>query len=133
MVYIFFVPFVILVFLFFFLNGTIKKKKKLTAASAYGRDTFEVELPKNVGVSAYIRKFSLPPITVSSAPEVFFMLVTPYFGSLPSKKRKALEKEIESLSGELKIDKNIYRFFMNEAEKYEGLDDNQASEKWRGK
>jgi len=133
MVYVFVVPFVVLVFLFFFLNGNIKKKKKLQAAGAYGHDTFEVELPKNVSIAAYAREFSLPPITVSSAPEVFFMLVTPYFGSLPLKKRKALEKEIESLSGELKIDKNIYRFFMNEAEKYEGLDDDQASEKWRGK
>lgn len=133
MIYVFVVPFVVLVFLFFFLGGNIKKKKKLEAASAYGRDTFEVDLPKNSGVSAYAREFSLPPITVSSASEVFFMLVTPYFGSLPSKKRKALEKEIESLSGELKINKNIYRFFMNEAEKYEGLDDDQASDKWRGK
>ncbi len=132
MVYVFVVPFVVLVFLFFFLSASLKKKKKLQAASVYGKDTFDVELPKNTDIRSYAREFSLPLVTVSSAAEVFFMLVTPYFGSLPSKKRIALKKEIEKLSGDLKIDKNIYRFFMNEAEKYEGLNDDEASDKWRG-
>jgi len=133
MVYVFVIPFIVLVFLGFFLVNNVKKKKNLTAATRYGVDQFDVELPNDASVEAYQKQFSLPPVMISSAEEAFFMLVTPYFGGLPSKKRKALEKEMEELSSGLKINKSIYAFFKNEAEKYDGLNDDQASDKWRGK
>jgi hypothetical protein len=44
-----------------------------------------------------------------------------------------MHKEIEARSSDLKMHKENYRTFMDEYDKYEGLSDEQASDKWRGK
>ena len=48
-------------------------------------------------------------------------------------KRKTLNQAADRLKSELKIHKEIYRAFMDEYEKYDGLNDVESTDLWRGK
>jgi len=133
MIYVFVIPFLVLVVLTFVLITTIKQKKKRDAAFKYGKTEFDVELPQNPNAYGASSGYQLPSLQDCSDAESFMLLIVPYLGSLKSTKRSKIHKEIEALSTDLKMNKEIYRAFMDEFEKYEGLSDEQASDKWRGK
>lgn len=133
MIYVFVVPFLVLVVLSFILLTMIKQTKKRVAAFVFGKSEFDVELPKNPNAYKDLSGYHLPSLQSCSDAESFMLLIVPYLGSLKADKRDQIHKEIEALSMDLKMHKEIYRAFMDEYEKYEGLSDDQASDKWRGK
>lgn len=133
MIYVFVIPFLVLVVLSFILMVNIKQKKKREAAFSFGKSEFDVELPKNPDAYKSLSGYKLPSLLNCSNAESFMLLIIPYLGGLKSEKRGDIHKEIEALSTDLKMHKEIYRAFMDEYEKYEGLSDEQASDKWRGK
>ena len=133
MIYVFVIPFIVLVVLSFFLVTTIRQKNKRKAAFNFGQSHFEVELPQNPNAYSALSGYQLPLLQNCSDADGFMLLIIPYLGSLAGEKRDQIHKEIEALSTDLKMHKEIYRAFMDEYEKYEGLSDEQASDKWRGK
>tara|TARA_B100000508_G_C11450482_1_gene273740 strand:+ start:904 stop:1308 length:405 start_codon:yes stop_codon:yes gene_type:complete len=133
MIYVFVVPFLVLVILSFVLLTMIKQTKKRDAAFVFGKSEFDVELPRNPNAYKELSGYQLPPLQNCSDAESFMLLIIPYLGSLKANKRDQIHKEIEALSTNLKMNKEIYRAFMDEYEKYEGLSGDQASNKWRGK
>ncbi|MEM9469657.1 MAG: hypothetical protein AAF988_05800 [Pseudomonadota bacterium] len=133
MVYIFFVPLIVISFLSFFLLKALKNKKRREKAFLYGKENFDIELPSNTNAFRGTRGYQLPALANVSDAENFMMLIVPYLGSLPIEKRDKLQKETDILASDLKMNKEIYRFVMDELEKYDGLSDDEASQKWRGK
>jgi len=133
MVYVFFVPLIVLVVLFFVLTKAIKNKKKRLKAFHFGKTEFDIELPLDTNAYRHADGYALPALTQNTDVENFTTLIVPYLGSLPGKKRDAIKKHVDALSGDLKMHKEIYRFFMHEYERFEGLSDTDASNKWRGK
>ncbi|NQZ13263.1 MAG: hypothetical protein HRT94_00370 [Alphaproteobacteria bacterium] len=133
MIYVFVVPFIVLVILFFVLAGALKQKKKRAEAFAYGKSQFDVELPYNPNALQELVKYKLPLLQNCSDAECFMILIIPYIGSLHGDKRQKIQGALEDMSANLKVNKEIYRAFMDEYEKYDGLSDDEASDKWRGK
>lgn len=124
---------VIILFIFtallFVLSGVLKNRMKLKRAVAYGEETFSIELPQG----AQIKKGKgLPSISTCSDAEAFFILMTPYIGSLSLKKRESLHKTIVALKSDLKMRKEIYSYFTAEYALYDGLSDEEAAQKWSG-
>lgn len=112
------------------LSVAMKNKKKLAAAKAYGLSAFDIELPATATIRKGAAERTLPQFNSSSDAGAFFRLVTPYLGSLSKPKREYVRQTIEDLKTDLKIDKEIYRYFINEYNTYDGLSDEQAAEKW---
>lgn len=108
----------------------LKNRNKLSAAKEYGRKEFDVDLPMSATIqhSANVKNFA----ALSDA-GAFFYLVTPYLGSLSNHKRSYIKQSVEDLKNDLKINKDIYRYFMDEYKIYDGLSDKDAAEKWAQK
>ena len=119
--------------LFVLLGIFLKNKNKLNAAKSYGSKEFDIELPVTAGIRKGATEKKLPPFLSLSDAGAFFYLVTPYLGSLSNLKRKYIQQTLEDLKSELRIDKEIYRYFMDEYKIYDGLSDEQAAEKWSQK
>jgi hypothetical protein len=98
------IAFVICVVLFVLLTNILANRKQIKAAHAYGKQTFDIELPDNA--STQRRAFH----KLSDA-EAFYVLVTPYVHNLSSEKQKALKAELDKLKQDLKISNDIYDTF----------------------
>ena len=131
-------PLITIVFFFvflgllFLLTTVLGNRNKLKQADNYGRKNFEIDLPDGAEIpeahNKNIAKFS----TLSDA-ESFYVLITPYIGSLNKHKRDFLLQHLNDLKNDLKMHKAIYQNFISEYENYKGLTDKQAAEKWSGK
>lgn len=127
------VIFFIFVGLLFLLSSVLKNRKKLKQAVAYGISNFEIELPHGAAIDKSKSGGVFPSFSRCSDSEAFFQLITPYIGSLNNHKRDYLYQHVNDLKNELKMNKEIYQFFIDEYKSYEGLNDEQAAKKWSGK
>ena len=125
--------FFIFVGLLFALATFVKNRKKLEVAKAYGIKNFDIELPPSASILHNKATQGLPRFMETSDAGAFYRLVTPYIGSLSTHKREYLHQHIEDLKNDLKINKEIYRYFTDEYKIYEGLNDEDAAIKWSGK
>jgi len=121
--------FIILLSLLFFLTGLLAKRKKLKAADLYGQEKFGIDLPRTAIVTQ--KKPYLPSLNQCTDAEAFFLLIVPYIGSLTLEKRSLLRTELERLKSSLAMNKQIYGDFMDEYDLYDGLNDEEAGQKWR--
>lgn len=98
------IAFVICVILFVLLSNILANRKQIKSAYAYGKDNFDIQLPKNA--STNIRAFH----KLSEA-EAFYVLITPYVCNLNPDKKKKLKSDIDTLKSDLKISNDIYDAF----------------------
>ena len=125
--------FFIFVGLLMMLATFLKNKKKLEVARQYGAKQFDIDLPPAASIQHNKATQNLPKFTATSDAGAFYRLITPYIGSLTTHKREYLHQHIEDLKNDLKIDKEIYRYFIDEYKIFEGLSDEDAADKWAGK
>lgn len=129
-------PLITIVLFFIFVGAlalfanSLKRRKKLKAIAAFGLSEFGIELPSSASINK--RKERQFVLLNLSDREGFFLMVTPYIGSLSLDKREYLYQSINDLRHDLKINKEIYNYFIDEYKIYEGLSDSQAAEKWSG-
>jgi len=117
----------------FMLNNILRTHKKFKAAEKFGIDNFDIDLPTGASISGTKSSLALPAFNGASDAENFFMLITPYIGSLNKIKREYLCQHMNDLKDDLKMNKAIYQYFMDEYKVYDGLDDEQAAAKWSEK
>lgn len=98
------IAFVICVVLFVLLNNILANRKQIKAAYQYGKDNFDIELPKNA--TAKNRAFH----KLSDA-EAFYVLITPFVSNLTADKQKMLKAEANKLKADLKMSNDIYDEF----------------------
>jgi hypothetical protein len=125
--------FFIFVAMLFMLNNVFAMHKKFKAAEKFGIDNFDIDLPTGATIKRTKLGASLPAFKDASDAEGFFMLITPYIGSLNKIKREYLHQHMNDLKNDLKMHKGVYQYFMDEYKIYDGLDDTEAAEKWAGK
>ena len=131
-------PLVTIIFFFIFLgllftlNNVLRNRRKLHKAEAYGQKHFEIDLPDGAKIDKASQS-SIPPFPTLSDAESFYVLVTPYIGSLNKHKRDFLFQHLNDLKNDLKIHKSIYQNFVTEHDTYKDLSDEQAAEKWSAK
>ena len=131
-------PLVTIIFFFIFLgllftlNNVLRNRKKLRRAEIYGQKHFEIDLPDGAKIDNAAQS-GIPPFSTLSDAEGFYVLVTPYCGSLNKHKRDFLFQHLNDLKNDLKIHKSIYQNFVTEHDIYKDLNDEQAAEKWSGK
>ncbi len=123
-----------ILFLAFFLGvlltRTISVQKRIKHALAYGRLTFDVELPEELSNKGLAEMKRIENVNRCSQEEFFFMFVTAQLGRLPKEKREALKEAADQLVAEIKMKKSIYKAFSEEYDLYEGLGDEEAKDKW---
>lgn len=117
--------------LLFLLTGVLGNRKKLKQAEEYGRKHFEINLPDGATIPEVKNKDTSNFSKLSDA-ESFYVLVTPYIGSLSKHKRDFLFQHLNDLKNDLKMHKTIYQSFVSEHDIYKDLNDKQAAEKWSG-
>ncbi len=125
--------FFIFVGLLLLLSSVLKNRKRLQAVTAYGKEHFDIELPNGASIDKQKSGSQFPVFANCSDGEGFFQLITPYIGSLSMNKREYLHQHANDLKNDLKMNKNIYQYFMDEYKIYEGLTEEQAAEKWAEK
>ena len=131
-------PLVTIIFFFIFLgllftlNNVLRNRRKLHKAETYGQKHFEIDLPDGAKIDNAVQS-GIPPFSTLSDAESFYVLVTPYIGSLNKHKRDFLFQHLNDLKNDLKIHKSIYQNFVTEHDAYKDLNDEQAAEKWSGK
>lgn len=119
--------------LLFLLSSVLKNRKRLKEATEYGLKNFDIELPQGAIIDKSKSGVIFPNFTACSDAENFFQLITPYVGSLSLNKREFLHQHINDLKNDLKMNKEIYQYFIDEYKIYEGLSEADAAEKWTGK
>lgn len=124
------ITFVLLVALLVYVLNAKKNKAKKRAVFEYGQNEFSIELPASASLVTHISKVKRLSILDLSNPEAFFLLVSPYLGSLSVTKRDFLYQAINDLKDELKMNKHVYQIFVEEYKKYDGLSEEAAAEKW---
>jgi len=117
--------------LLFTLSNVLRNRKKLHKAESYGQKHFEIDLPDGAKIDNASQN-GIPAFPTLSDAESFYVLVTPYIGSLNKHKRDFLFQHLNDLKNDLKIHKNIYQNFVTEHDIYKDLSDEQAAEKWSG-
>lgn len=127
------VLFFIFLGLLFVLSNVLKNRKKLKAVKVFGIKEFEIELPQEAYISPKTSGSAFPSFSNCSDAEGFFMLITPYVGSLSKNRREFIYQYINDLKNELKMNKGIYQYFTDEYQKYKGLSEKDAATKWAGK
>jgi hypothetical protein len=114
----------------FVLNNILRTRKKFKAAEKFGIDNFDIDLPTGATVNIAKSGLVLPAFNSASDAENFFMLITPYIGSLSVTKREYIRQHANDLKNELKMNKAVYQFFLAEYKQYQGLSDDEAAQKW---
>jgi len=125
----FFFTFFALLLLF---QKVLSDRKKFKQAEKFGITTFDLDLPTTASIHQKNSKGDFPAFAKCSDAEAFFWLVTPYIGSLNLTKREYIHQYVNDLKSELKINKTIYQFFIDEYKLYQGLNAEQAAAKWSG-
>lgn len=115
------------------MSSFLKNRRQLKAATEYGVKNFEIALPHGAAIDKSKSGKIFPHFSACSDAESFFQLITPYLGSLSVNKCEYLHQAINDLKNELKMNKEIYQYFMDEYKIYEGLTEAEAAEKWVGK
>ncbi len=103
------IAFVICVILFVLLSNILANRKQMKAAYDYGKQHFDIELPKSASSKN-------PAFHKLSDAEAFFSLVLPYLKDLKSEKREQLIAKIEELKSDLKISHDVYDKFIQAAQ-----------------
>jgi len=129
-----FLYYTLILFLAFFLGVLLARllsvQKRIKHALTYGRLTFDIDLPEEMSNKALSEMKRIENVNRCSQEEFFFMFVTGQMGRLPTDKREALKSAADQLTSEIKMKKSIYKFFSDEYDLYEGLNDADAKDKW---